>query len=203
MNPDHTIGDIAPLMVAISKMNEKIILFGAGACGSYALRHLRAQGIEPVAIVDSRQEKWGTMMPSSTLRDGIEGIEIVGPSVAKTLYPDAVWVACAISRPAATEIRAQLNAMGVKTKPLWECLPVCHGLPPESTFGTIAGIAGDEETVLEWMGQCEFRENPDYDRQRPPSDINEIYFPDFIKRRDDEHFVDCRRREMAIPLRRS
>ena len=170
----------------------QIVLFGAGSAGGYVLRHLRARGVEPVAVVDSDSSKWGQTIGGCLLRDAID-IPVTSPTESLERFPDAEWVACAISRPAATEIRAQLKSMGVKTKPLWECLPVCHGLPPESTFGTIAGIAGDEETVLEWIGQCEFRENPNYDRQRPPSDINEIYFPDFIKHRDDESFCGRRR----------
>jgi len=191
MNPDHTLGDIAPLMASLGKLRQKIVLYGAGACGGYVLRHLRAKGIEPLAIVDSDSSKWGTTMSKSTMRDGIEGIEIISPDVAKVLYLDAEWVACAISRPAAPEIRAQLKAMGGKTKPLWEVLPVCHGLPPKGTQKTIADLLDDEQSLLEWCRQYEFRKNPDYDAQLPPSDIKEIYFPDFITHRDDEHFLDA------------
>jgi len=192
MNPDHTLGDIAPLMASLGKLRQKIVLYGAGACGGYALRHLRAKGIEPLAIVDSNSAKWGTAMPKSTLRDGIEGIEIISPEVAKVLYPDAEWVACAISRPAAPEIRAQLKAMGVKTKPLWEVLPVCHGPMPNRAFNTLMHqVCADEASRTELCDQLDFRIAPDYDDQDDPSDIKDIYFPDFITHLDDEHFVDC------------
>ena len=191
MNPDHTVSDIAPLMASISKLSSKIVLFGAGAAGGYALKHLRERGIEPVAVVDNRPEKWGATIQGDTCREGISGIRIMDPEMAHERFPDAECVASAISRPAATEIRDQLRRMGVKTKPLWECLPVCHGLPPRKVQSTIAGTIEDEESLLEWCDQYEFREKPDYDLQRPPSDIKDIYFPGFIKRRDDEHYADC------------
>ena len=191
MNPDHDEKDIAPLMASLAKKREQIILFGAGACGGYVLRHLRARGVEPAAVVDNRPEKWGTSVSRGTCMDGIEGVGIMSPEAALQRFRSATWVACAISRPAAVEIRAQLKAMGVKTKPLWECLPVCHGLPPRSVQGAIAGILDDEESLLEWCDQYKFRENPDYARQRSPSDVNDIYFPDFIQHHDDDHFVDC------------
>jgi FkbM family methyltransferase len=113
------------------------------------------------------------------------------PESARKCYPDATWVATAIRRPAAAELRAQLRAMGVKVKPLWECLPVCHGLPPSGVLPLLLELAGDNETMDELRDQVQFRRDPNYDTQRPPSDIVDIYFPDFIQHRDDEHFVDC------------
>jgi FkbM family methyltransferase len=159
-----------------------IVLFGAGAAGGYVLKHLRSQGTDPVAIVDTRAAKWGT---------DLMGIRIMDPDSAQHKFPDAEWVACAISRPAATEIRAQLLAMGVKTKPLWECLDVCHGLPSEHGWLALLGQVNEQETWDVLQDQKWFRTTPDYDAQRPPSDCKDIYFPDFITKRIDEHFVDC------------
>ena len=101
-------------------MNQ-IVLFGAGSAGGYVLRHLRARGVEPVAVVDSDSSKWGQTIGGCLLRDAID-IPVTSPTESLERFPDAEWVACAISRPAATEIRAQLKSMGVKTKPLWEVL---------------------------------------------------------------------------------
>jgi FkbM family methyltransferase len=160
-----------------------IVLFGAGATGGYATRYLREHGIEPVAIVDNCAAKWGTEML---------GIRIMDPESAQQKFPDDEWVATAISRPAATEIRAQLKAMGVKTKPLWECLPVFHGLPPEGADDAIReALADDMKSYQEWSSQLRFRTDPNYDWQIAPSDTKDIYFPDFISHLDDEHFVDC------------
>jgi FkbM family methyltransferase len=164
-------------------LKETIVLFGAGATGRTSLKYLRSQGIEPVCFADNDERKKQHLQ--------VDGLPVFQPAICTGKFPDATWVACAISLPAATEIRNQLKAMGVKTKPLWEYLPVCHGLPPESVYPDLVNLSGDVETQNEWSGQVVFRRNPDYDRQRPPSDIKDIYFPDFIAHRDDEHFVDC------------
>ena len=160
-----------------------LILYGAGACGGYVIKHLRSKGIEPAAIVDSSQSKWGT---------DLMGMQILSPEDALILHPDAEWVATAISRPSATEIRAAIKALGVKTKPLWECLDVCHGLPPEEAYCTLRYLINDDDLSVETLAdQISFRAHPNYDHQPPPEDCADIYFPDFIQHRDDEHFVDC------------
>lgn len=163
-------------------MGETLILFGAGAAGSYALKHLRAQGIEPVTFADNDSLKQGTE---------IDGVPVYSPEECNLRFPDAVWVATAISRPAATEIRAHLSLVEVATKPLWECLPVCHGLPSERTKNTIGQIMTGEETFNTFCDQLRFRSTPDYDAQDDPSPISELYFPDFITRLDSEVFIDA------------
>lgn len=162
-------------------MRESIVLYGAGATGRQALKFLRAQGIEPLCFADSDPEKWGI---------DIDGLMVKQPSVcgASDL---TYWVACATRHDYAVEIREQLKQRGVKMKPLYECLPVQHGLPPRGTQQTIAALLSDVESLEEWCDQYEFRQKPDYDRQRPPSDINDIYFPEFITHLDFEHFVDA------------
>lgn len=164
-------------------MGELLILYGAGATGWYVLRHLRARGIEPIAIVDSDPTKWGQIF---------HGIEITSPHGAKRLYPNAIWIACAISRPAAPEIRDRILALEVSTKPLWEYLPVCHGVPSKDVIDTLDYLAGDDkQTRLEIYNQVRFRGCPDYAIQPDPSDVKDIYFPEFIRHLDNEHFADC------------
>lgn len=162
-------------------MSQQIVLFGAGAAGHYALKHLRSQGIEPLCFADNNK-KFG---------EEIDGVIIGLPETVKQQYPDATWVACAISRPAATEIRTQMKSMDVETKPLWECIPVHHGLPSALVFDSIYRLVRDAESKQELLNQRVFRESPDYDEQRDPSLISELYFPDFICMLQDEHFVDC------------
>ena len=157
-----------------------IVLFGAGSTGRYCLKYLRSKGIEPFAFADNDPNKWNTT---------ITGIPVMSPYSVNA--PDVEWVATAISRPSATVIRAQLRFMGVKTKPLWECLDVHHGLPPQDAEETILRLLRDDESTSEWKDQLSFRSSPNYDRQRPPSDNKDIYFPGFIQHRDDEHYVDC------------
>jgi len=157
-----------------------IVLFGAGAAGRYTLKFLRDKGEKVVAFADTHN-----------FADIVEGLLVLHPDDAKDLYPDATWIACAISRPAAVEIRAQIKTMGVRTKPLYECLPVCHGLPPENIRESLFPILGDTESMIEFNDQCVFRKTPDYDYQIRPAPIGEIYFPTFIKRYENEHFLDA------------
>ena len=111
-----------------------IVLFGAGSAGRYCLKYLRSKGIEPFAFADNNADKWNTT---------IHGIPVMSPYSVNA--PDAEWVVTAISRPAATEIRAQLRSMGVKTKPLYECLEVFHGLPSERTWRSVLRVANDSD----------------------------------------------------------
>lgn len=166
------------------EMSQMLVLFGAGSAGRYALKHLRSQGIEPLCFADNDRAKIGTF---------IDGVMVTTPAQAEDEWAsrEPLWVATAISRPAATEIRAQIASMGVKTKPLWECIPVYHGLPPRRARDVIAAMAGDIETILTVNDQCIFRRNPDYDEQVSPSPKEELYFPDFITHLSNEHFVDC------------
>jgi len=163
-------------------VSDNLVLFGAGACGRYALKFLREKGIEPYAFVDNNEAKWGTL---------IEGVSVFSPEEVLEFKPNSTWVATAISRPAATEIRAQMKSMGVNTKPLWECIPVHHGLPSDQVQSKLIRLSADASSVRELMNQFNFREKPDYDKQIPPSPMSELYFPDFITHLDDEHFVDC------------
>jgi FkbM family methyltransferase len=158
-----------------------IVLYGAGAAGSYCLKYLRERGEEVVAFADNN--------PSG---HPIDGVPVITPMQAAHLYPHEQWVCAAISRPAATEIRAHIKELGVETKPLWECLPVFHGLPPSVACNMIyVHVAGDLETRNEFVGQIRFRHQPDYEAQRDPSPVSELYFPPFIKHLDEEHFADC------------
>lgn len=160
-----------------------IILAGAGAAGRYALRHLMAQGLKPKAFADNKLGHKGM---------AIEGVPVWSFCTARTMYPEDTWIACAISRPAAPEIRGQLQAMGVKTAPLWSVLPVCHGTPPhDATKALHDALLWDPPSALELNDQIHFRKHPDYNSQRNPRPISELYFPPEVIHRDDECLFDC------------
>jgi len=165
-------------------VSEQIILFGAGAAGRYALKHLREKGsdIDIAGFADNEEAKQGT---------AIDRIGVMSPEYMRNLWSDATWVCCAISRPAATEIRAQIKAMGVKTKPLWECIPVFHGNPTHKLQQELIHLVADAESVLTLQDLYEFRAHPNYEKQRDPAPISELYFPDFITHLDEEVFVDA------------
>lgn len=159
-----------------------IVLFGAGSAGRYALKHLRAQGIEPIGFADNDEHKWAI---------NIDNLPVMSVEYALDHSPDATWICAAISRPAATEIREHIKALGVKTKPLYECLPVFHDNPSPKVQRELIDMVVDAESVLTLQDLYAFRENPNYEKQRDPSPISELYFPPFISHKDDEVFVDC------------
>lgn len=163
-------------------MSESLVLHGAGACGGYALKHLRSQGIEPLAFADNDPSKQGTT---------IDGVRVLSVQDADREFAWAQWVATAISRPAAQEIRGQIKSMGLRTKPLWECIPVCHGLPSNEAWRSTYSLCSDIESDMQWRDQMKFRANPDYDAQIDPTPCSELYFPDFIKKLDSEIYCDA------------
>ena len=164
-------------------MTESYVLFGAGGAGIWALKTLRSRGIEPLCFADNDEIGKQGMV--------IDGLTVMSLEVAATIHRDATWVACSIRHDFATEIRADIAKLGVPTKPLWECLPVCHEVPSRSAFETVVCLPGDDKSKNEFCNQIAFRQAPNYDGQLEPSDIRDIYFPDFIERREDEHFLDC------------
>jgi FkbM family methyltransferase len=171
-----------------------LVLFGAGSAGRYALKYLREQGEHDsiVAFADNNEELWNEYVEIVGWKDNERShVPIYSPREANRLHPDATWVACAISRPAAVEIRAEMKSMGVQEKPLYECIPVHHGLPPANIRDTLFPAMGDVESQLFFNDQISFRKNPDYDYQMSPSPMSELYFPDFIKKLDNEHLLDA------------
>ncbi len=160
---------------------DRFVLYGAGAAGRYTLKHLASKGNNQVVFADTDPSKWGK---------SINDAPVMSPTAAKILCPDATWVATCISAPA-RGIRAGIQAMGVKTVPLYEVLECFHGLPPEGAATTVSRLLGDMESGTAFFDQIAFRCNQDYDAQPLPSDCRDIYFPEFIKHRDDERFIDC------------
>jgi FkbM family methyltransferase len=156
----------------------KFVLFGAGACGRYILAYRRE---DVICFADNDPIKQNT---------DIEGFPILSPNDAKLQFPAATWVCSVISSPA-REVRAQMLDMLVKTIPLHRILPCHHGLPPDRIRDTLFPAIYDTDSKIEFNDQCVFRKSGDYEYQIKPTPAADIYFPDFILKRDDEHFVDC------------
>ena len=154
-----------------------IVLFGAGNCGRSIARNLK----EPFVFVDNDSAKIGMEMM---------GVPVLSPEIALSMHPDDTWVV-SIGKPERKEVSAQLENMGVKLEMPWKYLDMKMGLPSVETGGFVVQLAGDVHTVKEFTDQFSFRTHPDYDKQIPCDDMLDIYFPDFIVKRDDEHFVDC------------
>ena len=162
--------------------SEQIILVGAGATGRFVVRDMIAVGAPPVAIADNDPKKQGTEF---------EGIKILSPEECKHAYPDAEWIASVMHEKHEPEILAQIKAMGVKTSSFWDFIPNRDAKIPENAVRTIEEIAGDHETLLEIQDQQRFRRHRNHKMQRPATPLSELYFPDFIVKRDDEVLCDC------------
>lgn len=160
-----------------------IVLYGAGTTGRVIVRRLKEQDKPLPVLVDSDTSKHGTMM---------EGVEVIAPAVAQQLYPDATWIASAIIPEYHKQICEEIERMGVKTIPVWGFLPQRTTPPPHNVaLELLAMVADDKESYEELCDQIDLRRNPQTHQQRPPSDIKEIYFPEFIARWKGEVFIDC------------
>jgi FkbM family methyltransferase len=143
---------------------------------------LIAKGELPVAFADNDEKKW---------HKAIEGITVFAPEACKFSWPDAKWVATVHRIPARPEILAQLAQMGVDQISLYEFLPARCDLPPKEAEDAIYSLLADQESVAWFTDQLEFRRNPLTYVQRPPRDIANVYFEEFIAKNPQEHYCDC------------
>jgi FkbM family methyltransferase len=157
-----------------------IILAGAGTTGRVIARDLAAKG-EEFVFADNDESKWGSVM---------EGVPVFSPAHAKESFPDATWIASVV-RPERHEIIAQIAAMGVKSVPMWDFVPKRYNLPPKNVCDFIYPLLYDKKSIRFWDDQILFRSDPEHHVQIPQSNIDHIYFEDFITPREDEHYVDC------------
>ena len=160
-----------------------IVLYGAGTTGRLIVRSLREQGKPLPVLVDSNPAKWGQVM---------EGVEVIDPSAAQGLYPDATWIASIIVPSMHKEVVDEIERLGVKTMPVWGFLPQRNAPLPESAKDSLLCIANPDADTWNFLwDQIHFRDDPENYRQMPYANIADIYFPEFIVRREDEHYVDC------------
>jgi len=171
---EHYNANRAPLLLSHKC---QLILFGAGSAGRETLRYLRSKGIEPMSFMDNDSNKWNTVY---------EGLKVFDP----VADPKATYVAT-VYGSRAKEVREQLKEMGVKTAPLSNCLEMCNEFPNAATLCTLLCLVTEKDSLDELYDQIHFRLTLDYDHQRSPSDISELYFPDWIKPLPDEVYVDC------------
>jgi FkbM family methyltransferase len=160
-------------------MSEGIVLFGAGVTGRFLKSRMTCA---PLAFVDNDPDKQGKE---------VEGIKILSPEEGVKSYPDALWIPAAMQSDYGDEISEKINSLGVKTMSLWTFLPEGITHIPQRSYSTIRLLIGDMQSHHELINQMEFRRDPNLERQLPPSDIKDLYFPDFITHRDDEKFIDC------------
>lgn len=158
----------------------RYVLLGAGTIGRVVARQLKEAGNPALAFADNDVPKQHHLM---------EDIPVFCPDECREKYPDAIWIATVMQPKFRDELLKQIAQMGVKSEELWTFLPHKQSAPPSSAIDTLDCILEEKESIYEFHNQIRFRRREA--SQRPASDISEIYFPDWIMRRDDEHFVDC------------
>jgi FkbM family methyltransferase len=173
----------------------RLVLFGAGRLGQYALAGLRAAGVEPLAFADNAPATWSS---------SLEAIPVLSPSDAvgrfrgRALFVTTVYT----SGP----VRRQLAGLGLPfvTFPAlaYRFAPTLlpHGALdlPHATVREAeevrraAAVWADEESRTEYVAQLSFRMDLDSDSLPPHLPPRETYFPaDLVALREDETFVDC------------
>ena len=163
-------------------MGENVVLFGAGVTGRFLMGRMCSVGNPPVAFVDNDPSKQG---------NEVEGLKILSPEEGVKTYPNALWIPAAMQPNLEVEISDHIKYLGVKYITLWAFLPEGTMNIPLRAYSTIRLLIGDMQSHHELINQIDFRRNPNTDNQLPPSDIKDLYFPEFITHRDDENFVDC------------
>lgn len=185
----------------ISKLSDKVVLFGAGNLGRRTLAGLRKIGIQPACFLDNNSRRWGT---------DIEGIPVLSPSEGTPQFARdgvvlvTIWGALGSDR---MEARIQgLRRLGYERVysfvPLyWRFseyfLPHYAIDPPHRIHQSAAEVRqafqlmGDEASQREFVAQIRFRLFAEF--QCLPDPVpGPIYFQkDLFALRHDEVFVDC------------
>lgn len=157
------------------------ILFGAGATGLFVVRDMITIGTVPLAFADNDPNKQGTRM---------KGVPILSPEDCAKAYPDAEWICTIMDPKPMDEVLAQIASMGVKTSSFWGFIPNRNSDIPDAAFTTITTLAGDTETINELIDQQRFRKHQNHKMQRPVTPLEDLYFPEFFTRLDDEVLCD-------------
>lgn len=174
----------------------RLVLFGAGPFGQWALSRLRKAGVQPDCFSDNNPALWGRH---------VDGIEVLSPSDAVQRFGQTAAFVVTIYNGNAT--RKQLREMGcsqVLPAPLlfWkypgEFMPD-HGInSPDRLLEDVEQIRqcfallSDERSRHEFCDQIEWRYWMKQEHLPPPANPGELYFPsDLVAESELEVLVDC------------
>jgi FkbM family methyltransferase len=185
----------------IAPFGARLVLSGAGNLGRKALRALRAEGIEPLAFVDSNSRIWGSEVDGLKVLSPAEGAQRFGRSAT---FGVTIWGGEGTDSMAARCQRLiELGCANVTNfgPMFWKfsarLLPhYSLDLPHKVLLAADAVRAGfelwhDDASRAEYLAQVRWRLHLDFNNLPPP--VKErIYFPaDLINLTRDEVFVDC------------
>lgn len=172
----------------------RLVLFGAGTLGQYALARLREAGVEPLAFADNNCRLWGQTVAGLPVLSAEQAAARFGPAAAfvVTIYTGR-------------RVLSQLSALGLRAFPFsrlfmkfpGRLFPYWSLNHPDFTLDRSEQVRGglevwaDEASREEYVAQVRYRlwQNEDLPPSRPAGDI---YFPDdLVLPLQDETFVDC------------
>jgi FkbM family methyltransferase len=182
-------------------LSKSLVLFGAGGLGRKTLQGLRKIGIEPLAFADNNPDLHGRQ---------IDGLIVLSPSsAAKEFGKKALFIITVYtdSAPGGIEpLIQQLGAMGcisiTSFVPLYWKYPsiflphYAYDLPHKvieaaATIKEAAKLFNDAISGSEYLGQIQWRLNPQV-APIPAQSEHEIYFPpELISLKENEVFIDC------------
>jgi FkbM family methyltransferase len=184
----------------IAPFGKSLVLFGAGNLGRKILAELRKEGIEPRAFTDNNPLTWGRF---------IDGIEVLSPQDAAQKFCCQATFIVTIWSPGShhqfRETKRQLLFLNCTNvipflSVFWKFqeafLPNCfldlpHKIIDERDETKRAFLLWeDEPSRATYVSQLKWRMLENYDGLLG-SCTDTQYFPDILKLRSDETFIDC------------
>lgn len=179
---------------AVGAHDGLIVAGASGLVADHTLAGLSRLGISPLALVDNNPAMWGR-----TIRD----VAVLAPADAIARYPDAAYVAAIFTH---TPLRKQLTKLGAARVVSYASL--FHKYPdtflPYFAVDDPSAIARDAEAVRQagriWADEesstlfasiLDWFVTLNSDAVPGPLPAGETYFPDVLRLRPDEVFVDC------------
>lgn len=179
---------------AVGAHDGLIVAGASGLVSDHTLAGLSRLGIAPLALVDNNPAMWGRT---------IGGVGVLAPADAIARYPDAAYVAAVFTH---TPLRRQLSKLGAARVVSYASLfhKYADAFLPYFAVDDPSAIARDDEAVLKagriWADEesaALFTSILDWfvtlnsDQVPGPLPAADTYFPDVLRLRPDEVFVDC------------
>ena len=163
----------------VIEWNSSFILFGAGELGRKTAETLLRLGKKPVAFADNNSKLNGT---------NINGIPVIIPEKALSMYPDALFLITVFTNSPVVEQLQRMGAKAITFAELAWCypndfLPFCFLDLPHKIFDAsedvVSGLEiwNDDESRVEYIAQIEWRLSLDSSKLPVHSQPKEIYFP--------------------------
>ncbi len=180
---------------------DRIVLFGAGGLGRRMARHLRAEGIEPLAVADNNEARWGTDFEGLTVLSPAEAAARFGGSA---VFVVTIWGAGTTHR--LRETLDQLASIGCDVAVPFAWLAWRHpdrmlphyavNLPSRllAEAGAVRAaydLLSDDDSREEYVDQIGWRLTGDPSGLSHPVEAPQYLVDDVAQPSNEESFLDC------------